>query len=182
MINAFIVLLVFRQKKLPFCHLWYKNFTAPIVSPARDFYDVDPNKGPKNYLQYPLILGCYPPDSVKHLVPMSVSLVETRCPKKTPSNNLRVFDDKHESGHKQGFAVCVKHLIQMADMSLRYIEWIELLRSFGVEKIIIKVLAVHPNVIKVISIYMNTTSLITNRSHGFSSLFCMKKRSTANFL
>ena len=148
--NVFTVLFIFRQKKLPFCHLWYNNFTAPIVIPARDFYDVDPDKGPKNDPQYPLILGCYPPDSVKHLVPMSVSLVETKCPKKTPSNNLRVFDDKHESCHKQGFAVCVKHLIQMADLSLRYVEWIELLRAFGVEKIIIKVLAVHPNIIKVI--------------------------------
>ena len=100
-------------------------------------------------LQYPLILECRPHNSVKHLVPVSVSLVQTECPKNKPSNNLRVFNDKHESGHKQGFAVCVKHLIQIADMSMRLIEWIELLRALGVEKIIIKILAVHPNVMKV---------------------------------
>lgn len=143
------VLLVLRQKKLPFCHFWYNNSATPIVSRASNFQDVDPTNGHMNNLQYPLILGCHPPNSVKHIVPMSVSLVETECPKNKPSNNLRVFNDKHESGHKQGFAVCVKHLLLMADMSIRLIEWIELLRALGVEKVIIKILAVHPNVMKV---------------------------------
>ena len=100
-------------------------------------------------LLYPHILGCYPPDSVKHLVPVSVSLVETDCPRSKPSNNLRVYYDKHQSGHKQGFAVCSKSLSHLGDVSMRFIEWIELLRALGVDKIILKILAVHPNVMKV---------------------------------
>ena len=121
-----------------------------MVRPATNFQEVDPVKGPMRDLQRALILECKPPDSMRHLVPISVSLVETKCPRNKPSNNLRVYNDKQKNGQKQGIAVCVKHLIRMDDMSMRMIEWIELLRAFGVEKIIIKVLAVHPNIIKVI--------------------------------
>ena len=99
---------------------------------------------------YPHIMGCYPPDSVKHLVPDSVSLMLDECPRNKPSNNLRVFYDTHESGHKQGFAVCSKSLSHLGDVSMRFIEWIELLRALGVNKIFLKILAVHTNVMKVI--------------------------------
>ena len=98
---------------------------------------------------FPHILGCYPPEPVKHLVPMSVSLVEAECPGGRPSNNLRVFYEKHESGEKRGIAVCSKALSQLEDVSLRIIEWIELLRALGVDKIILHILAVHSNVMKV---------------------------------
>ena len=101
-----------------------------------------------DYLK-PHILGCYPPDSKKHLVPVSVSLVQTECPKSKPSNNIRIYFDRHKSGQKQGIAVCSKALSQPGDVSMRFIEWIELLRAQGVNKIFLSVLAVHPNVNKV---------------------------------
>ena len=68
---------------------------------------------------------------MKHLVPVSVSLVGTECPKNKPSNNLQVHFDKHESGHKKGVAVCSKSLSHPGDVSMRIIEWIELLRALG---------------------------------------------------
>ena len=40
--------------------------------------------------------------SVKDLVPVSVSLVETECPKQKPSNNLRVYFETPDNGHKEG--------------------------------------------------------------------------------
>ena len=80
---------------------------------------------------------------------MSVSLVETECPQTKPSNNLLVNFARHESGEKHGFAVCSKSLSHLGDMSMRFIEWIELLRAQGVEKIFLKILAVHPNTMKV---------------------------------
>ena len=86
---------------------------------------------------------------MKHLVPVSVSLVETECPKSKPSNNIRVYFDRHKSGHKQGIAVCSKALTHLGDVSMRIIEWIEVLRAQGVEKIILSSLSVHPNVYKV---------------------------------
>ena len=86
---------------------------------------------------------------MKHLVPVSVSLVETECPKSKPTNNIQVYFDKHESGHKKGVAVCSKSLSHPGDVSMRIIEWIELLRAQGVDKIFLPVLSVHPNVNKV---------------------------------
>ena len=140
-----------REQILPFCHLWYKNSTSPVVSRVTNYQVVGSTNGGlgQDNLLYPHILGCHPPDSVRHLVPESVSLVETECPRSKPSNNLRVFYDKPESGDKQGFAVCSKSLSHLGDVSMRFIEWIELLRALGVDKIFLKILAVHPNVMKV---------------------------------
>ena len=49
----------------------------------------------------------------------------------------------------EGIAVCSKSLSHLGDVSMRFIEWIELLRAQGVDKIFLKVYAVHPNVMKV---------------------------------
>ena len=117
----------------------------PVISPVTNFQNI---RFGGNSLK-PHILGCYPPDSMKHLVPVSVSLMETKCPKSKPSNNIQVYFDRHKSGHKQGIAVCSKTLSHLRDVSMRFIEWIELLRAQGVDKIILSVLAVHPNVNKV---------------------------------
>ena len=138
---------------MPFCHIWYNNSATPVVSPVTNFEEVgstEDDLGDEDFL-YPHILGCYSTDSVKNLFPVSVSLVETECPKSKPSNNLRVFYKTNKSGQKQGVAVCSKGLSHLGDVSIRLIEWIELLRALGVEKIIFHILAVHPNVMKVIS-------------------------------
>ena len=142
---------MFRSETLPFCHIWYRNSTSPVVTRVKKYEKVGNagGLGKRNFF-YPHMMGCYPPDSVKHLVPDSVSLMLDECPRNKPSNNLRVFYDTHESGHKQGFAVCSKSLSHLGDVSMRFIEWIELLRALGVNKIFLKILAVHPNVMKVI--------------------------------
>ena len=130
---------------MPFCHIWYKNSDSPVVSPVTKF---QPILGFGNFLA-PHLLGCHPPEWVRHLVPVSVSLVEAECPRTKPSNNLRVYFNKHDSGRKQGIAVCSKSVSHVEDVSMRFIEWIELLRAQGVDKIILTILAVHPNVEKV---------------------------------
>ena len=56
---------------------------------------------------------------------------------------------RNENGEKSGVAVCSKSLSHPGDQSLRFIEWIEVLRALGVEKIMLSVLSVHPNVMKV---------------------------------
>ena len=130
---------------MPFCHIWYKNSDSPVVSPVTKF---QPFSGFGNFLA-PHLLGCKPPETVSHLVPVSVSLVEAECPRSKPSNNLRIYFNKHKSGQKQGLAVCSKSVSHVEDVSMRFIEWIELLRAQGVDKIILTILAVHPNVEKV---------------------------------
>ena len=154
---------IFRKNVvLPFCHLWYNNSEVPEISPVTNFQNIYYGG---NYLN-PHILGCYPPDSMKHIVPVSVSLVETECPKSKPSNNIQVHFDRHKSGHKQGIAVCSKALTYLGDVSMRIIEWIELLRAQGVEKVILSVLAVHPNVKKVsFIVLMENFKYLTDLNH-----------------
>lgn len=89
-------------------------------------------------------------------MPTSVSVVESRCDAAT--NNMRVlFDTIAENGKKHGFAVCVKGLDFLhEDLSVRLVEWIELLSILGAHKIFFYQLAVHPNITKVLSYYEGT--------------------------
>ena len=83
---------------------------------------------------------------------MSVSLVQTECqPGVKPTNNLRIFNRRREDGVKKGIAVCPKALAMslLMDNSMRFIEWIELLRALGADKIGIGVISAHPNLMKV---------------------------------
>ena len=83
---------------------------------------------------------------------MSVSLVQTVCQQGVkPTNNLRIFNRQRDDGVKKGIAVCSKALALnlLEDNSLRFIEWIELLRALGAEKIGIGVISAHPNLMKV---------------------------------
>ena len=50
---------------------------------------------------------------------------------------------------KKPFAVCCKGLyFPTADLSLRLVEWIEVQRALGVDRITLPVLEVHPNMMK----------------------------------
>ena len=81
---------------------------------------------------------------------MSVSLVQAECQKGVkPSNNLRIFNRHRKDGKKRGIAMCSKALSLLEDYSMRFIEWIELVRALGAEKVIIGALSVHPNLRKV---------------------------------
>ena len=64
----------------------------------------------------------------------------------------------------EGVAVCSKSLSHLEDVSIRFIEWIELLRAQGVDKIFLKVYAVHKNVMKV---------TIIQCPLGFFVLYCV---------
>jgi len=58
---------------------------------------------------------------------------------------------------KEGFAVCVKGLDFLhEDLSVRLVEWIELLGLLGAHKVFFYELAVHPNISKVLQYYTST--------------------------
>ena len=102
----------------------------------------------------PYLMACQLPKSHWNQVPLSVSIVENICDKAT--NNLRVIYNKlpEDETDKKEFAVCVKGLdFPNDDLSVRLIEWIELLHILGVDKIFFYNLEVHPNVTKVLNYY-----------------------------
>lgn len=76
----------------------------------------------------------------------------------TATNNLRVIYNKLPEGQKtkKEFAVCVKGLdFPTDDLSVRLIEWIELLHVLGADKIFLYNLEIHPNVTKVLNHYQD---------------------------
>ena len=104
----------------------------------------------------PYLLSCDLPSTHLNHTPISVSLVEDRC--ETPTNFLNIIFDP-PAGDKKEFAVCVKGMdFPTEDLSARMVEWIEVLRALGADKIFLYNYEVHPNVTKV-----SVRGLIRNR-------------------
>ena len=85
-------------------------------------------------------------------IPVAVSLVEEPCD--TATNHLKIIynkpehEDVTETKNKR-FVVCSKgHTFPHVDKSIQIVEWIEILRSLGVD-VFIYHYDVHPNISKV---------------------------------
>ncbi|XP_066959547.1 uncharacterized protein [Macrobrachium rosenbergii] len=106
----------------------------------------------QNGVLQPYMLSCQVPASFKHAVPQAVSVVERPCD--MAKTILKVFNNLPQSGHKEGFAVCVKGIsFPFIDFSVRLVEWLELLFILGASKVILYDYDMHPNVSKVLSYY-----------------------------
>ena len=82
---------------LPFCHIWYNDSKAPVVSQVSEFGAAGfplggyPHDGDKENLLDAFLLSCRALESKQDRIPVSVSLVQSKCPKtETASNNLRI--------------------------------------------------------------------------------------------
>lgn len=137
------------------CQLWFEERAAPVVVRNLEYKYVWNHKW-GNYrdgVLQPYLLACVLPAEVKNLVPASVSLVEAACDRAT--NNLRVHYDAPASPEgRKDFAVCVKGLDFLhEDLSVRLVEWIEMVRLMGADKVFFYELQVHPNITKVLRHY-----------------------------
>lgn len=106
----------------------------------------------KDGILQPFLISCPVPtvEKVAKSVPASVSLVGKKCDK--PTNNLHVVNQR--PSYKQDFAVCVKGLdFLYEDISVRLVEWIEILNILGAKKIFLYELEIHPNISKVLAYY-----------------------------
>ena len=72
-----------------------------------------------------------------------------------------IYNPAKTTEGKKPFAVCCKGLyFPTVDLSLRLVEWIEVQRALGADKISLYNLAVHPNMMKAVLF----TSLISDLS------------------
>ncbi|XP_011494778.1 PREDICTED: uncharacterized protein LOC105359787 [Ceratosolen solmsi marchali] len=136
-----------------YCQMWFEGEREPRVVEVLEYKYIWYSKW-GNYKQgiyQPYVIACKVPQSHwRRGPPASVSLVEKRCD--TASNNLRVTYNKPAT--KKQFAVCVKGLDFLhEDLSVRLVEWIELIGLLGADKIFFYELQVHPNVTKVLGHY-----------------------------
>lgn len=167
------------------CQLWFDKLSGPILSPATYIYGWYPKWGNyKDGFLQPYVMTCKVP-RIKGLprnqAPDSVSIVERKCDKIT--NNLRVVNNRPEK--KEKFAVCVKGLDFLhEDLSVRLVEWLELLSVLGANKVFLYDLEVHPNISKVLDYYsskglveMTRITLAGNQPNlpGFRHLYLKNK-------
>ncbi|KAK7793902.1 hypothetical protein R5R35_003579 [Gryllus longicercus] len=135
-----------------YCQLWFESLKEPVLVKVMEYKYIWYKKW-GNYKQgiyQPYLIACQIPSKYHKLVPASVSVVEKPCD--TASNNLRVIYNK--PAEKKDFAVCVKGLDFLhEDLSVRLVEWIELLGTLGADKIFFYELQVHPNISKVLRYY-----------------------------
>ena len=106
----------------------------------------------ENYMPY--LLTCDIPQHQAEDIPLAVSIINSETMKSkcsSPSNYLKLVYNIEE---KKNFAVCVKGLFFLKDnLSVRLIEWIEILSILGASKIFLYDLNVHPDMKKVINFY-----------------------------
>ncbi|TRY68744.1 hypothetical protein TCAL_02493 [Tigriopus californicus] len=103
----------------------------------------------------PYLITCPLPKDSGHEVPVMVSLVEKQCDK--AENALFVFnsDLSRHPDHQEALAVCVKGFdIPTDDLSVRIVEWVEMLKVMGVNRLFLYNMAVHPNVQRVLDYYV----------------------------
>lgn len=89
-----------------------------------------------------------------HKTPRSVSLVLNRCD--NAENNLKIIDNQPRGGVKKEFGVCVKQLTYPnREFIIRFIEWIQMCKILGAEKIHFYNRLVHPELIKIVEYFEN---------------------------
>lgn len=168
-----------------FCQIWFDRISVPIISQATYIYGWYSKWGNyKDGFLQPYIITCKIPrikSLPKDFYPTSVSLVDNRCQK--ANNNLKIINNRPEE--KKEFAVCVKGLDFLhEDLSVRLVEWIELLRILGASKIFLYDLEIHPNISKVLNYYQQNGAVeltkITLPGHqpnlpGFRHLYLKNK-------
>lgn len=136
-----------------FCQLWFEDISVkPVVVESSYLYlawqkPLARNQPPNSN---PYLVNCHNPSN--KLIPSSVSLVENK--NDDASNNLKIINNVPIKGKKEFVAVCTKDLeYPDKDISLKLIEWIEIVKLLGADKIFMYVVQVHPNIMKTLKYY-----------------------------
>ncbi|XP_037931758.1 uncharacterized protein LOC119666547 [Teleopsis dalmanni] len=165
------VLVMVNQIDRPFyksyCQLWYDDTDEPEIVEVKTYDSIWVGAwGNKPRHLYPYLMNCQAPKffisdtNIIERIPKRVSLVAEKCDMAT--NNVRIIYEEplaYSEGKavKSSFAVCVKSTFySYVDMSARLVEWLELLRLLGVEKVFMYKLQLHANVEKVLNHYEST--------------------------
>ncbi|XP_065340740.1 uncharacterized protein LOC135940028 [Cloeon dipterum] len=155
--GSFVRILAIIDKRDPssksFCQLWFTDKPEPTISDVSETeYLWYKDWGNDDSPYQPYMFSCAVPASLG-MVPESISLVANPCDNAT--NNLRVIDNRAPLGKKLNFAVCVKamNFKHQPFVSIRLVEWIEMHKILGADKIYIYELQVHPNTTRVLDYY-----------------------------
>jgi hypothetical protein len=138
-----------------YCQIWFADRNEPVIVKAIEYFNILPRYWEEIFddLLYAYLITCPVPREFRPQQPIFVSLVEKECDRAT--NILTVYYNQPTVAHKKDrFAVCVKTVdYHHKDVSPRLIEWIELARLLGANKIFFYILRAHENMTKVLEHY-----------------------------
>lgn len=140
-----------------YCVMWVDDEMYPKISIATIHYGwLKWLKLPKNTKQIHTIIVNCPANYGK---PKSISLTTDPC--KVLGNNLEIPLNKSEVNNKtSNIAVCVRWFIYPNhDMSIRLIEWLEMVRILGADHVYLSDLSIHPNMNRVKQFYTSSKFL-----------------------
>lgn len=134
-----------------YCQLWFAGRWKPLIVKADYTFMWVKGWGIKGQgLLFSYLINCPMSGMFLNILPDAVSVVEKPCDNAT--NNLRVIYNVPKK--KKNIAVCVKGLdFYHEDLSVRLVEWFELLFLLGADKVFLYQLQVHPNISKVLKYY-----------------------------
>jgi hypothetical protein len=147
-----ILSMVNRVTPIPvYCRITFQDEPIPLVVEANYRYIWDKKWGKhKDGMLEPFLISC--PFHSTYLQPKFVSLLEKNCSNLT--TQLAIVDNKPFHGRKKSFAVCVKGLeFSEENITIRLIEWIELMHLLGADKIFFYSFDIHPNISKTLKYY-----------------------------
>jgi hypothetical protein len=85
-------------------------------------------------------------------MPKSVSVTVNRCDE--ARNNLMIIDNQPPQGIKKKFGICTKQFTFMKrEDTIKFVEWVEIMRLLGAEKIHTFVREFHPELQKIVKYY-----------------------------
>ncbi|XP_022830349.1 uncharacterized protein LOC111359129 [Spodoptera litura] len=147
-----------------YCQLWFPNDNEPQTELATPVYGWQPEwDGPTMGVNEPYILTCscrrHPPE--KEIAPVAVSVVTSPCGDATnvlDIQNAPFNEDINKRTtlyrNNSSIAVCLKWLHYRNDISVSLVEWLQLIKHFGVNKFYIYILRIHRNMRKVLKYYV----------------------------
>lgn len=135
---------------ITYCQLWYKNKRDPVIIKSERYRYIWLELWGTEGKNQPYFVDCVLPPTANKQTPFAVSLVEKPCENAT--NTLRIVNNKPTV--KKRFAVCVKGLDYLHDdISIRLVEWLEINRALGVDKVYFYYFTIHPNITKTLEYY-----------------------------
>ncbi|XP_065348557.1 uncharacterized protein LOC135945075 [Cloeon dipterum] len=142
-----------------FCLMWFGNDTPAISRVLHSQFMWYEEWGYMNQALFPYVFSCEIPTEYENRVPDSVSFVGHPCDRAT--NNLKLVYNPSSKEDKKDFFVCVKGLnfAHNAKIAIRLVEWIELLKILGADKIVFYELQVHENITRILENYKHTRNV-----------------------
>lgn len=132
-----------------YCQFWSDNAKNPMSEKIGEFRVLwNEDWGISNHYT-PILATCKLPPNFDAT---HVSLSRSPCDE---TNNVKKINRQTREVEKKDFLVCVKDLEYDEDKSMALIEWLEILKIFGAQKVVVYVIKIHERMMKVLRLYEN---------------------------